>query len=61
MTEVAIGLIVEALLRSALEAHAIRRQMDVEGRTHTTAEENAKIQAATDSAAAAARAEGQDL
>lgn len=61
MGSVALGLLAEAFLRSALESMIIGRTMDAEGRQKMTPEEEARLRAATDSAAALARQEGIDL
>ena len=59
--QVLLGLLAEAFLRSALESMVIAKTMDAEGRTAMTPEEEARLKASTDVAAAAARQEGMTL
>lgn len=56
-----ISLILEASLRSALEAHATQARMDAEGRTELNEADEKALRDATDAAAEAARAAGNKL
>lgn len=58
MTKELIGLMLEAALRSALEASATMARMDAEGRTTATEEEIQALQNATDVMAGMARSKG---
>jgi len=61
MGTVALSLLAEAFLKSALETMIIGRTMDAEGRQKMTPEEEARLRAATDNAALLARQEGLGL
>lgn len=55
------SLLAETFLRSALESVLVIKSMDAGGRTELSTEDKAKLQGATDTAAAAARLAGADL
>ena len=56
-----ISMLIEAALRSAIEAHAMQAKLDAEGRTELSPEEEAKLREATDLAAQVARMKGERL